>query len=81
MASLGYYTQADRWSKMGVTSDNAQVLTSTFVPALASVQDDPERFRYCMASKMSRFTAYLMFPALIGLYGNGPSNLPYVVRR
>lgn len=31
MASLGYYTQADRWSKMGVTSIT-QVLTSTFVP-------------------------------------------------
>ena len=65
MASLGYYTQADKWSKMGVTSIT-QVLTSTFVPALASVQDDSERFRR-MASKMSRFTAYLMFPALIGL--------------
>lgn len=65
LASLGYYTQADKWSKMGVTSVT-QVLTSTFVPALASVQDDPDRFRR-MASKMSRFTAYLMFPALIGL--------------
>ena len=40
LAPLGYYTQADKWSKMGITSIS-QVLTSSFLPALAEVQDDP----------------------------------------
>ncbi len=65
MASLGYYTQADKWSKMGIAS-LSQVLTSTFVPTLSAVQDQPERFRR-ICSKMNRFTAYLLFPAMIGL--------------
>ncbi len=65
LASLGYYTQGDKWSKMGVTSIS-QVLTSSFLPVLSAVQDDPERFRR-LCSKMNRFTAYLVFPALIGL--------------
>ena len=65
LASLGYYTQGDKWSKMGVTSIS-QVLTSSFLPVLSAVQDDPERFRR-LCSKMTRFTAYLVFPALIGL--------------
>lgn len=65
MAPLGYYTQADKWSKMGISS-LSQVLTSTFVPTLSAVQDQPERFRR-ICSKMNRFTAYLLFPAMIGL--------------
>lgn len=65
MAALGYYTQADKWSKMGITS-LSQVLTSSFLPALAAVQDDRERYlRLC--SKMNRFTAYLLFPCMCGL--------------
>lgn len=65
MTSLGYYTQADKWSKMG-TESMSQVLTSTFVPTLSAVQDEPDRFRR-ICSKMNRFTAYLLFPAMIGL--------------
>lgn len=65
MAPLGYYTQSDKWSKMGISS-LSQVLTSTFVPTLSAVQDQPERFRR-ICSKMNRFTAYLLFPAMIGL--------------
>lgn len=65
LASLGYYTQADKWSKMGISS-LSQVLTSSFLPALSAVQDDPERFR-AVASKMNRFTSYLLFPAMLGL--------------
>lgn len=62
LVSLGYYTQADKWSKMGVSS-LAQVLGSSFLPALAQVQDDPDRFA-AATSRMNRLTAYLMFPAL-----------------
>lgn len=65
LVSLGYYTQSDKWSKMGVMS-LYQVITSSFLPALSDVQDDPERFRR-VSSKMTRFTAYLTFPSLVGL--------------
>ena len=65
LVSLGYYTQSDKWSKMGIMSIS-QVLTSTFVPALSGVQDDPERFAR-MVRKMNRMTAYLLFPAMLGL--------------
>lgn len=65
LAPLGYYTQADKWSKMGVMSIQ-QTLTSSFIPALSDAQDDRPRFlRLC--SKMNRMTAYLMMPCLIGL--------------
>lgn len=62
LAPLGYYSQADKWSKMGITSIS-QVLTSSFLPALSEVQDDPERFSR-VSTKMNRFTSYLLFPAM-----------------
>lgn len=62
LVSLGYYSQADKWSKMGIAS-LAQVLTSSFLPALSTYQDDPERFA-ATTSKMNRFTSYLVFPAI-----------------
>lgn len=65
MVPLGYYGQSDKWSKMGIMS-LYQVVTSSFLPALSAVQDDDERFlRAC--SKMSRLTAYILFPATLGL--------------
>lgn len=71
LTALGYYTQADKWSKMG-TSSLSQVLTSTFVPTLSAVQDQPERFvRLC--SKMNRLTAYILLPAMIGLTVMAPA--------
>ncbi|MBR6747101.1 MAG: lipopolysaccharide biosynthesis protein [Muribaculaceae bacterium] len=65
MVPLGYYTQADKWSKLGVSS-LTQVLTSSFLPALSEVQDDEERYRR-VVSKMNRFTAYMLFPCMIFL--------------
>ena len=62
LKSLGYYTQSDKWSKMGIMSIS-QVLTSTFLPVLSHVQDDPERFTRT-TTKMNRFTGYLLFPAI-----------------
>ena len=62
LASLGYFSQADKWSKMGVMS-LSQVLTSSFLPLLAEVQDDPERYRR-ICGKTHRFTAYLALPAM-----------------
>lgn len=65
LINLGYYTQADKWSKMGVSS-LSQVLTSTFLPALSAVQHDEHRFRRILLTTHS-FTSYLLFPAMLGL--------------
>ena len=65
LTALGYYTQSDKWSKMGIMSVS-QVITSTFLPTLSAVQDDPARFR-SVAAKINRFTAYLVIPAFIFL--------------
>ncbi|MDE6485670.1 MAG: lipopolysaccharide biosynthesis protein [Duncaniella sp.] len=62
MTALGYYSQADKWSKMP-TASLSQVLTASFLPALSRVRPEPERFVAALA-KMSRCTAYLLFPAM-----------------
>lgn len=62
VASLGVYTQADKWSKMGSASIS-QILTSTFVPLLSKVQDSAADFhRY--VDRAGRFTAYILLPAM-----------------
>lgn len=62
LAPLGYYTQADKWSKMGIMS-LSQVLTASFLPLLSEVQDDPERYaRIC--GKTHKLTSYLLFPCM-----------------
>lgn len=65
LVPLGYYTQSDKWSKMGISSIS-QVVTSSFLPTLSAVQDQPARFRHIVA-RMNRFTSYLLFPATLGL--------------
>ncbi len=65
LASLGLYTQADKWSKMGSASIS-QILTSSFVPLLSGVQDDGVRFRRYV-TKINRFTAFILFPAMLGI--------------
>ncbi len=65
LASLGLYTQADKWSKMGSASIS-QILTSSFVPLLSGVQDDPATFRRYV-TKINRFTAFILFPVMFGI--------------
>ena len=65
LRSLGVYTQADKWSKMGSAS-LSQIFTSTFVPLLARVQDKPEDFKRYM-QRINRFMAFVSFPFLGGL--------------
>lgn len=65
LSPLGYYTQSDKWSKMGIMSIS-QTLTASFLPALSAVQDNTVRFRRA-CSKMNRLTAYLLFPIILGL--------------
>lgn len=62
LTALGYYSQADKWSKMGVMSIN-QVFAATFLPTLSSVQDERERFNR-FVTKINRLTSYVMFPAI-----------------
>lgn len=69
LRQLGIYTQADKWSKMG-TASISQVLTSSFVPLLSKVQNSPDDFhRY--VRKANRFTAFILFPAMLGLAVTG----------
>lgn len=63
--SLGYYTQSNKWSTMGIAS-LSQALTSTSLPVLSAAQDDAGRYQRCV-QRFDRMTAYLVFPAMIGL--------------
>ena len=65
ISSLGVYTQADKWSKMGSASIS-QILTSSFVPLLARVQDNPDSFKRYV-ERINRFTAFISLPFLLGL--------------
>lgn len=65
LTALGVYTQADKWSKMGSASIS-QILTSSFVPLLARVQDDGAAFRRYV-TRINRFTAFILFPAMASL--------------
>lgn len=62
LVQLGYFTQADKWSKMGVMSIS-QTLTSSFLPLLSEVQDQRERYA-AICGKTHRLTAYLVIPAM-----------------
>lgn len=62
---LGVYTQADKWSKMGSASIS-QIMMSSFVPLLSSVQDSREAFARYMR-RINRFTAFIVFPFMIWL--------------
>lgn len=62
LVPLGYYTQADKWSKMGIMSIG-QSLVQAFLPPLSQLQDDRAEFARATA-KMTRCAAYLTFPAL-----------------
>lgn len=62
LSQLGCYTQADKWSKMGVASLSS-ILTTSFLPVLSGVQDDEPRL-HRMISKVNRFSAYVVFPCM-----------------
>lgn len=63
LVPLGVYTQADKWSKMASAS-LSQVVTSSFLPALSEVQDQPERLAN-MTRTIHRKVSLLLFPAFI----------------
>ena len=59
LVQLGNYSQADKWSKMGVMS-LSQVFTASFLPLLSAKQDDKQEYARMMA-KTNRFTCYITF--------------------
>ncbi|MDE7110586.1 MAG: lipopolysaccharide biosynthesis protein [Muribaculaceae bacterium] len=63
MVPLGIYSQADKWSKMASAS-LSQVITSSFLPALSEVQDQPERLAN-MTRTIHRKVSLLLFPTFI----------------
>lgn len=65
MLSLAYYSQADKWSKMGVAS-LSNIFNTSFLPALSQYQDSPREFA-AATSKMNRLVAYLLFPCMMFL--------------
>jgi len=65
LGALGLFTQADKWSKMGVAS-LSQIMTATFIPVLSKVQDDMARFRHFIG-RINRLAAFLLFPFMLGL--------------
>lgn len=57
---LGYYVQADKWSKAGYTS-LIQALAQFLLPSLSSIQDDKERMKRVFG-KTNRMAAYFTIP-------------------
>lgn len=62
---VGYFTQANKWSYMGHSLISGSV-NSVAQPVLSSLSDERERQQRAFR-KMLRFTAFLSFPAMLGL--------------
>jgi O-antigen/teichoic acid export membrane protein len=62
---VGYYTQANKWNYMGYALVSGMV-NSVAQPVLSSISDDRERQRRAFR-KMLRFTAFIAFPAMLGI--------------
>ena len=74
---VGYYTQANKWSLMGVSVLTGMV-SSVAQPVLASVTEEKER-QLRVFRKMIRFTAFISFPAMFGLAFIAPEFIPVVL--
>src|SRR5574344_1964666 len=62
---VGYYTQANKWNYMGHSLISGMV-NGVAQPVLLSVSDDRDR-QLRVFRKMLRFTAFVAFPAMLGL--------------
>lgn len=62
---VGNYTQANKWNTMGYSFVSG-TLQQIAQPVLASVSDEQER-QLRIFRKILRFTAFLAFPAMLGL--------------
>ncbi len=62
---VGYFNQANKWNQMGHSLITGMI-TSVALPVLNQVADDRER-QQRVFRKMLRFTAFVSFPAMLGL--------------
>ncbi|WP_352420997.1 lipopolysaccharide biosynthesis protein [Proteiniphilum sp.] len=62
---LGYYAQADKWSRMGYIS-LLQAFGQFLLPSLSSIQDDKERMKRVFG-KTNRMAAYFIIPFFAAL--------------
>ena len=62
---VGYFTQANKWNYMGHSLISGTV-NSVAQPVLSSLSDERERQQRAFR-KMLRFTAFISFPAMLGL--------------
>ncbi len=62
---VGNYTQASKWTNMG-TAIITNMLNGIAQPVFARTDDDPQR-QLQIFRKLMRFTAFVSFPAMIGL--------------
>lgn len=62
---VGYFTQANKWNYMGHSLVSGMV-NSVAQPVLAGLSDDRKR-QQRVFRKMLRFTAFVSFPAMLGL--------------
>lgn len=62
---VGFYTQGDKWATIGY-SLLGNVLRGVAQPILSEVSDNIDRQRHVFR-KMLRFTAFISFPAMLGL--------------
>lgn len=62
---LGYYSQANKWSDMGVTTLYGIIQNSTYT-LFSAIQSDPERLLRSYRKSM-KLTAFITFPALLAL--------------
>ena len=74
---VGYYTQANKWSMMGINTLSGMV-NSVAQPVLASVSEEHER-QLRVLRKMIRFAAFVSFPAMFGLAFIAPEFIPIVL--
>jgi O-antigen/teichoic acid export membrane protein len=62
---VGYYNQANKWNSMGYSLIGGMI-HGVAQPVLTQVADDKER-QLRVFRKMMRFTAFVTFPAMLGL--------------
>jgi len=64
-SEVGFYSQGNKWATMGHTF-LGNILRGVAQPVLAEVSDNMDRQRHIFR-KMLRFTAFISFPAMLGL--------------
>ncbi len=75
---LGYYTQGNKMCDMGVATLYGSIQNATF-PIFSSIQDEGDRLIRAYR-KTVRFTAFITFPALIGLIVIAPALIKLLLK-